>query len=633
MIGDYVGTIALALLYLLAMLGWGSLVFKFFPRAERTFWDTLVSQIIAGTGVLYSLYIVLGTLGRLRTLEVSLMLGAGLLAACFSIATRLNLTVANTESERWDNNDRILVILVIALAALQMIFGLTPLIFYDLQVYHLLAPSQFLSSGSFIHIPWNVQTNSPLALQLTLGMSLALDSSGQLAKLLFAIFGCLLCLGAFELIRPAGRKAGLIAALLVLSFPEFWMMQTLGVVDLPIAGLMIFGTIWAKRAVKGRMWHPAILAGIAFGIAIGSRYQALILTTWILAALLAEKFITERKLPDPRLILQLTVIGLLVALLICPWLVRNYVHTGNPAYPLLQSVWGGNEWSTEQAARLNAEALGPRLQTLSTTQKVLAPIMALLVFPSNGLFGTGLLLAALIAVFMPNRDLRIVALLGLGGLVIWGLIRPAAGVPLLRYNALSLVFLLSATGGLLGSEVLPGRSGFKIAGVLTVGSFIVAMVHVHSIIPAAQSLTDRTVRQALHQLSVPSWAAFDYVNDKLDPSRDKVLLIGETRGFWLQVPYVAPSSFNGPQLDGIFGKLSTSNEWVETLGAMGITHLLISNPELTRLHKQYGYLQLTPERMEAFDRWLQNLPHAFEDGHGTTVLTLTRSVNDHVRSN
>lgn len=619
LLGEHIATLAIVLLYLVSMFGWGSLLLKLFS-GWHSVWDDITSRLIAGCGVAYGLFIALGAAGVLHRLEVGVVLGVGTLIAVFFLPSVFRHPM---DWKQWEVTDRILVICIGLLALTQVIVGLTPLIFYDLQVYHLLAPAQFLREGSFVHIPWSVYTNSPLALQLTLGMSLTLDSSGQLAKVLFTILGCLVPLGIFQLVRPIGRRAALLAALFVLCFPEFWMMQALGAVDLPIAGLMIFGAFWLRQALRGGRWRDVVLAGIAFGMAVGSRYQALLLTLWIVAALAGEHCITGlRRLPDRKVFLQLGLMLVLIAALLSPWLIRNYAHLGNPVYPLFHGELGAEEWSENQDARMTGEVLGPRFSSLRALDKVLAPFMALLIMPANGLFGMALLLGALIALAQKDRELRLIVLTGLGGLVIWSLLRPTAGAPLLRFNATSIALLLAATGTVLAQRELLGNIGGRIAGFLAGGSLLIATIHVGTFIPVVSSLSDAHARQELQRSNVPSWAAFEYVNEKLDPHRSKVLVIGETRGFWLRVPYLAPSCFNGPQLDSVFGEDAT--RWTESLARLGVTHLLISTSELSRLHKQYSYFNLIPDRMDAFNRWIERQPLLFQDEHGTAVVALSK---------
>jgi len=138
-------------------------------------------------------------------------------------------------------------------------------------------------------------------------------------------------------------------------------------------------------------------------------------------------------------------------------------------------------------------------------------------------------------------------------LIIWGLIRPTGGDALIRYNAVSIAFLLAAAGAMLGSEKISEKVGTTAAVIVAGVSLVIGIGQLQRILPAAQSLIDPRLREALHQANVPSWAALDYVNENLDPAHDKVLVIGETRGFWLQIPNITPSAFNGPQLDEVFG--------------------------------------------------------------------------------
>jgi hypothetical protein len=186
----------------------------------------------------------------------------------------------------------------------------------------------------------------------------------------------------------------------------------------------------------------------------------------------------------------------------------------------------------------------------------------------------------------------------------------------------SIVLLLAATGAVLGSGMFFAKAGPRIAAVFAMASVILAMIQLQRSLPVAQSLMDPQVRQAFQELNVPSWAAFDYANEHLNPVHDRILVLGETRGMWLHIPYFAPSAFNGPQLDSIFGGNSDPDIWQQKLAGLGVTHLLISYPEFQRLHAKYGYLDLPPAGVDSFNRWVRNLQLVFEDQRGTALLAL-----------
>jgi hypothetical protein len=617
------GIIAVALLYLLSILGWGGLLTRLLP-STGTFWQDLTARIVVGCSALYGMFILLSCVGRLNSIETLVITGLGVLLCCVELPDLARKAVAAlSEIKSWQSGDYIVGILIGLFALLQLASGLTPLVFYDLQAYHFLAVSQFLNSGTLIHIPWNVLTNTPLAMQLTLGMSLSMENSGQVLKLLFTVLGSLTIVGIYEFIRPTGLRGALLAALCAVSFPEFLLMQTLGAVDLAIAGFLIFGAIWLRRAFAERNWQLALLAGLAFGLAAGSRYQAILLVSWIAIVVTAEAKLNARSMPIAAVIRPLFIAGCLTSLLVAPWLIRNYAHLGNPVFPLMQSMWNStSEWSSFQTTQFNVAAYGNSLSAISWVQKTLAPVAALLVQPSNGLFGTGLLLAGLVGLGVSTREIRIASFLGLTGLVMWGLLRPEADVALLRHNAASLLFLLAATGAILGSERMPASAGRAIAIALSAGSMVIAVSYVQHSLPAAQSLVNPDARDGLRQANVTSWDAFNFINAKLSRSQHKVLLIGETRAFWLRVPYIAPSAFNGGQLDRIFGGNTNPDDWMRDLSHLGLTHLLVSTSELQRWHKQYHYFDLERTQAEKFNNWIHQLPKLFDDERGNVVFAL-----------
>src|SRR3954468_19578424 len=79
-LNEYAGTLALTLLYILAMFGWGSLLLTLFPSNSRAFWNDFAARLIAGCGILYSVFIGLSVGGQLHRVDVGVVLGIGVLA-------------------------------------------------------------------------------------------------------------------------------------------------------------------------------------------------------------------------------------------------------------------------------------------------------------------------------------------------------------------------------------------------------------------------------------------------------------------------------------------------------------------------------------------------------------------------
>lgn len=160
------------------------------------------------------------------------------------------------------------------------------------------------------------------------------------------------------------------------------------------------------------------------------------------------------------------------------------------------------------------------------------------------------------------------------------------------------------------------------AALLAFGSMVVALLASQGLIPAWQSISEFTLRRQYWEANLPSWQAFDLANHHLNTEHDKILLIGETRAVWLQIPFIAPAAFNGPQLPELFSENVPPGTWTARLHALGITHLLITSVEWQRLADSRGYFRLTDDHLKVFYGWLRALPVVFDDHHGNVLVTV-----------
>jgi hypothetical protein len=609
-------------LYMISIFGWGHLICSRLLTSKLSLGDFGATRLVMGCLALYTAFVLLSALGWLHPTPVTVVLAVGLALGVWQVsAVRSKLVDALRRILKQPRGNRAILALVCVLILLQIVCGLTPLTFYDSQVYHLLAPVQFLKAGGLVRIPWNVLSNGPMALQLTLGMSWIADPSGNSFKLLSTVFGCLVVLAAARIGCQIGFRSAVFAALFVLAYPEFWIQQTFGAIDLAVAAFVLFGTVWWIAALNEQNWSWAALAAVAFGFVVGSRYQGVVLVSCILAAIFLIDCYVKRELSG-RALMQCVAVAAVIAMMVSPWLLRNYLNFGNPVFPLMQQSLGGSEWSVGQAAQFQEAVMGTPLSRLAPSQMMLAPVAALLMTPSNGLFGLGLLLGSLMALSAGLGNVRIYAALGLGGLLIWGLIHPTPGVQLLRFNAASLVLILACTGAILGSDRFQGLKGGYIAATLVLGSLIIAIVSLHGIVPVWKTLTSSAARTEFWRTNVPSSRAIEFVNENLDAANDKILMIGETRALWVHVPFLAASAYNGPELLNVFQPTASVPEWTARLRHLRVTHVLICSSEWQRLADAYGYFRLSDDHLNRFNAWLHTLPVLFDDHHGNVVLAL-----------
>jgi len=607
MVSEFAYTLAVTLGFILCNFGWGALLCGRHLDADLP--EFLVSRFVIGMAAVYAACIFLSAAGVMVGTPIAaiLIIGAALAILQFETLGK-KIVAASAAVTGWKLVDRILLGTVVTVALIQLITGLSPLIFYDSLLYHMAAPAEFLRHGTLVHVPWNESTDSPLALQLAAGTTLAFDETGASFKLTLTLLGCLMPLSAALLMSEAGVRGSLWAALFVLSYPEFWVQQSLGVVDLGAAAMVVLGTCWLYRSLQTHSWKWLIPAGFAFGFAVGSRYQDAPLVAIIVVVLVARFGL------NLSVVRSVAVVALLIVIVLLPWVIRAGVGTGNPFFPLMQGTLGGRDWSSEQAQIAWRDAMGASFQELSLVQKIMAPVGVLLITPGNGLFGLALLLASLMVLQQRRAGIaRVSAVIGIAGVLVWGFIKPDLGEGNIRYNAASLVFLLAASAGFLLSST-------RVCALLSSGSLVLALAHANSVVPVWRTITNEPTRLSFYRNQLPSWEAFDYVNSQLDRAGNKLLFIGETRGFPSRIPAIVPGPFNGPQLEKFFFSLAGPQQWSSKLREQGVTHILISRPEWQRLNERYGYFPLTKIQSQEFGEWLARQKVVFDDGRGTAVL-------------
>src|SRR5262245_6964891 len=84
MFGGYIGVIAIALLYVLSLMGWGGLVLRRVGK-PGSFWQDLAARAILGCTVLFALGLLLSMMARLHRLEAGILLGLGAITSCFEL--------------------------------------------------------------------------------------------------------------------------------------------------------------------------------------------------------------------------------------------------------------------------------------------------------------------------------------------------------------------------------------------------------------------------------------------------------------------------------------------------------------------------------------------------------------------
>ncbi len=243
---------------------------------------------------------------------------------------------------------------------------------YDALSYHLLLPQEWLTADAgstrLVPLDHNVYSFLPSSMEamftfIAVSMDdgsamrglLSHNGRGLIAcQLLHAGLLALASLAMFELVRREGDRAGLseptsrliggAIGAIVIATPWSIVVGTLAYNEM---GVVLLGGVALLVALDDRI-APAgrgAVTGLLVGAACGCKPTALLLVAPGVAIALALR-------TPPQTWWRIAIVGAPVGLImLAPWLVRNWIASGNPVFPALSSVFGIGHWTQEQIDR------------------------------------------------------------------------------------------------------------------------------------------------------------------------------------------------------------------------------------------------------------------------------------------
>lgn len=254
-----------------------------------------------------------------------------------------NAAAARTETETGNGLalfvPRIGLVVVLALCLGTV---MTPETRHDPYDYHLSVPTIYLAGGGIAEIPWHVFSYMPKNTEMLYGMALAAGNDSN-AKLFHFGFGllCLLALADIAMLA-GGALFPWMAAFLTATLPLFGFIATSAYIDLALAFWELLALLCLLAAVEtGARGRSAgrwlVLSAFFAGFALGTKY-----VSWLVFfppyALFAG-WALYRLAPGRRW-LWIAAMAAACAVPVAPWLIFNWIWTGNPVYPLLPSIFG-----------------------------------------------------------------------------------------------------------------------------------------------------------------------------------------------------------------------------------------------------------------------------------------------------
>lgn len=250
-----------------------------------------------------------------------------------------------------------LIVLLVLLVVSIMILSCVPPVSKDALVHHLAIPKLYLKHGGMYEIPFMPFSYYPMNLDLLYLIPLYFGND-ILPKFIHFSFALLTAWLIFNYLK---RQINIIYALLgvifFLSIPIIVKLSITVYVDL---GLIFFSTasllLLLKWIEEGFPIKTLMLSASFCGLAMGTKYNGLV--TFFLLTLFVPFFYSRYLQGNRPRFLTAAGYGILflfVALLFfSPWMVRNYIWTSNPIFPLYDHWFNPQNAVNEQAAGIFA---------------------------------------------------------------------------------------------------------------------------------------------------------------------------------------------------------------------------------------------------------------------------------------
>ena len=355
--GDAVA-VGLALLNLLADLllltltlaifaAWGSRVGRWLGLAFESGLERWTLGAMLGLGMLGTLVFVLGLAGGLyRWIGYALLavLGITALPEIRSLAGWIVTVSRRLRPARvpW------LWLFTGSLGLLTLGLALLPPTGWDALVYHLQGPRLYLEAHRLLAVPENFYLNWPAQVEMLFTWGILLKGD-TLAKLLNWIFWLLVAAMLYALgRRAASARVGRWAAALWAAVPLAAEVAGVAYVDLGLTAFVLAAFYAFMRWTEAQRGGWLVLSALFAGFAMATKYTA---ATWLglLILLFAYHAWRHQRRRAGWILIRAISFAVLAGLVLLPWLIKNWIVTGNPAYPFL---FGGVDWNATREAWL-----------------------------------------------------------------------------------------------------------------------------------------------------------------------------------------------------------------------------------------------------------------------------------------
>lgn len=539
---------ALLLVVFVAAAGSGRVLLRAFGAAGLSESEKTLVGATLGLGALSQLVFLLGAAALLRPWAAVALLGALWVVGFTELGDLFRSLGANR---------RLLVERPAAAAAVLLPLAaafwacFVPPHQYDALVYHLPLAAAYAREGAIVQVPHLVYTHFPQNAEMLYALALLLGSD-TLAQLFTWLTALLSVWWVFEMgKREQPLSVVLLACLLVSGHTAVLLLASSAYVECVVmlwTAASVFSFLrWREGAEGGGGRGWLALSGVFAGLGVGTKYSAaltpLLLGLWLLARWLRSRDRTRG--------LDLAAFAGTAVLAGAPWLVKNLRAVGNPFFPFFY------RWLPARGVEGGAAAAARYFDMLAEYGRGDGWVGELAGFflraaTGSPRYGGGadvvgtlgwapLLLAVPAAVWAARRNgwLRALGLYSLAHWAAWFSTRVVLRflVPLVP------IFALPAAAGLHGLWSALGRGGrwlLGTAGLLLALVNLGLFLYLHALFGSFPVLAGLEGRREFLSRRLDYYPCARFAAERL-PQSDRILLLGEQRGYYVVQPHTATS--------------------------------------------------------------------------------------------
>lgn len=527
-----------------------------------------------------------------------------------------------------------------------VILNLTPPISRDALIHHLAIPKLWLTHGGFFETPWADFSYYPMNIDLLYLVALYFknDIAPKFIHLAFGLGTGLLIY--FYLKKRLGKSWGLLGLLIFISAPIIVRLSTSAYIDL---GMVFFTTAsllsyvrWRDDGYKSGKW--LILAAVCMGLAAGSKYNAFL--AWFFLNLMIVYYYSRDTGKGIEAVKAGTIFFGITALIVSPWLIKNCILTGNPIYPLFDSLFnppqaGGASGSARSSWTANIFLRRELVYAEGFYKTIFIPVRIFFDGKDNSAQYFDGVLNPIFIVMLPfaflGKDHRqrcdrmlffLFSLFFVLMACFLTVVRVRYILPVMAPLTILAVFgirnIFGWAGGKTGAVHICCLTGVIAATVAFISFNIVYTAgRFNSIRPFGCILKQETKDQFLTR-HLPSYPAIKYINENL-PADSKIFLIFLGRqGYYLNRPYCHEPSFGMRTIRKMVEASEDRDGFQACLQTMDISHILMR----TDLFYRYLHDNFPEEKVGQFLSLANEYLRPVYQSNGYAVMELLHSTDE-----